>query len=98
MSGQESRLEVEIFGQYYTLKGDVAPEEIMMLARFVNDKMEQLAARNPRLNRTHIAILAALNIAEELKKLREEHDSLVKMLEEPEKKKNKNTKNNQKTP
>lgn len=98
MSKQESRLEVEIFGEYYTLKGDAAPEEIIMLARFVNDKMEQLAARNPRLNRTHIAILAALNIAEELKKLRQEHDSLVRMLEEPEKKKNKKNKNNPKTP
>jgi cell division protein ZapA len=94
MSKQESRLEVEIFGEYYTLKGDLAPEEIMMLARFVHDKMEELADRNPRLNRNHITILAALNIAEELKKIREEHDRLVKMLEEPEKKKNKKNRNN----
>lgn len=89
MSDQKSRVEVEIFGEYYTLKGDAPPEQIMMLARFVNDKMEELFARNPRLNKTHIAILAALNIAEELSKLQEEHDNLVKMLEEPAKRKNK---------
>lgn len=89
MSDQKSRVEVEIFGEYYTLKGDAPPEQIMMLARFVSDKMEELSARNPRLNKTHVAILAALNIAEELSKLQEEHDNLVKMLEEPAKKKNK---------
>ncbi len=85
MAEQVSRVEVEIFGEYYTLKGDLSPEEMLLLAQYVNRKMAQLAGRNSQLSRTQTAVLAALNIAEELQKLQEEHDILVKMLE-PEKK------------
>lgn len=81
MAGQESRVEVEIFGEYYTLKGDSSPEELIMLAHYVNRKMKALAGRNPRLSRTQTAVLAALNIAEELKKLQDEHDNLVGIIE-----------------
>lgn len=88
MAEQESRVEVEIFGDYYTLKGDSSPEQMLMLAQYVNRKMKQLAGRNPKLTRTQTAVLAALNIADELKRLQEEHDNLVRMLE-PEKKNNK---------
>jgi len=85
MAGQENRVEVEIFGEYYTLKGDSSPGQMLALAKLVNRKMRQLAERNPRLTRTQAAVLAALNIAEELKKLQEEYDNLVRLLE-PEKK------------
>ena len=81
MAGQENRVEVEIFGEYYTLKGDSSPEQMRALAKFVNQKMRQLAERNPRLTRTQAAVLAALNIAEEFKKLQEEYDNLVRLLE-----------------
>lgn len=81
MTEQESRVEVEIFGEYYTLKGDCSPEEMSMLAQFVSRRMKQLAGRNPRLTKTQTAVLAALNIAEELRKLQEEHNDLVRMLE-----------------
>ncbi|TEB14279.1 Cell division protein ZapA [Pelotomaculum sp. FP] len=84
MAGQESRVEVEIFGEYYTLKGDSSPEELLMLANYVNRKMKALSGRNPRLSRIQTAVLAALNIAEELKRLQEEHDNLVKIIEPPE--------------
>jgi len=88
MAEQESRVEVEIFGEYYTLKGDGTREEMQALAQFVNRKMVQLAGRNNRLSKSQTAVLAALNIADELKKLQEEHGNLVRMLE-PEKKDNK---------
>ncbi|MDD4237884.1 MAG: cell division protein ZapA [Desulfotomaculaceae bacterium] len=88
MAEQESRVEVEIFGEYYTLKGDSSPEELIMLAHFVNRKMKALSGRNSRLSRTQTAVLAALNIAEELKRLQEEYDNILKIIE-PEKDNNK---------
>lgn len=88
MAEQEYRVEVEIFGDFYTLKGDSSPERMLLLAQYVNRKMKHLAGRNPRLTKAQLAVLAALNIAEEFKKLQEEHENLVKMLE-PEKKNNK---------
>jgi len=88
MAEQDFRVEVEIFGEYYTLKGNSSPEQMLMLAQYVNRKMNKLSGRNARLTKTQTAVLAALNIADELKKLQEEHDNLVRMLE-PEKKNNK---------
>lgn len=81
MAGQESRVEVEIFGEYYTLKGDSSPEKLIMLSHYVNSKMKALSGLNPRLSRTQTAVLAALNIAEELKRLQDEHDNLVRIIE-----------------
>ncbi|OPZ74182.1 MAG: Cell division protein ZapA [Firmicutes bacterium ADurb.Bin456] len=81
MALQESRAEVEIFGDYYIMKGDNSPEQMLILAQYVNRKMKQLAGRNPRLSKTQVAVLAALNIADELMKLREEQESIVKLLE-----------------
>jgi cell division protein ZapA len=85
MASQESRAEVEIFGDYYIIKGDNSPEQMLMLAQYVNRKMKQLAGRNPRLSKTQVAVLAALNIAEEFMKLREEQESIVKLLESEQK-------------
>ncbi|MDD2553781.1 MAG: cell division protein ZapA [Desulfotomaculaceae bacterium] len=81
MTEKVTRIEVEIFGEYYTLKGVSSPEEMMALALYVNRKMIQLATRNTKLSKSQTAVLAALNIADELMKLQEEHDNLVKMLE-----------------
>lgn len=82
---REYRAEVEIFGEYYTLKGDSIPAQMLKVAQFVNNKMKQLAGRNPKLSKSQVAVLAALNLADELIKLREEYENMVRMLE-PEKK------------
>jgi len=82
---QEFRVEVEIFGEYYTLKGDSSPAQMLKVAQYVNHKMRQLAGRNPKLSKSQVAVLAALNMADELIKLREEYENMVRMLE-PEKK------------
>lgn len=81
MTEEVTRVDVEIFGEYYTLKGSNTPEELVALAQYVNRKMKQLSGRNTRLSKAQTAVLAALNIADELKKLQEEHDNMVRMLE-----------------
>lgn len=81
MADRENRLEVEIFGEFYTIVGDSSPDHIMHIVQYVNRRMKQLATRNPRLSRTQVAVLSTLNMAEELLKLQEEHDSLVKIIE-----------------
>ncbi|SFR13854.1 cell division protein ZapA [Desulfoscipio geothermicus] len=88
MSDEQNRVDVEINGVRYTLKGDAAPEEMFKMARHVDEQMKMMLQRNPRLSLYKAAILAALNITEELYELREEYNNLVKMLE-PERKKKK---------
>lgn len=78
----ENRVEVVIFGDRYNLKGEENPEYMQMLASLVDERMREINARNRRLNMSQTAILAALNIADELVKLRNEYQSLVELLEE----------------
>jgi len=80
-AGLEFRVEVEIFGEHYILKGGSSTEQMLAIAQYVNHKMKQLAGRNPRLSRSQVAVLAALNLADELTRLREEYDNLVKILD-----------------
>ncbi|MCG8402480.1 MAG: cell division protein ZapA [Firmicutes bacterium] len=89
MENEQNRVEVEIYGVRYTLKGDAPPETMVGMSRDVDEKMRVVLQRNPKLSLYKAAILTALNLAEELHMLREEYDNLVKMLEPQRKKKNK---------
>ena len=89
MGNEQNRVEVEIYGVRYTLKGDATPETMVGMSRNVDEKMRVVLQRNPKLSLYKAAILTALNLAEELHMLREEYDNLVKMLEPQRKKKNK---------
>lgn len=82
MSRDENKVEVDIFGERYNLKGEESPEYMELLASLVDLKMREINARNPRLNMSQTAILAALNIADELFKLRKDYESLMELLEE----------------
>ena len=66
MDDQKKNLKVYIFGSEYTLKAEAENSEILKIAEYVDQKMREIHAA--KLNRPlhQIAILAALNIAEEL--------------------------------
>lgn len=81
MADTENRVEVEIYNEFYTLKGDASPEYLMMVAQYVDKQMRQAVARNAKLSITKAAVLAAINIADEYYKLQEDYNNLVKMLE-----------------
>ncbi|MGI6412292.1 MAG: cell division protein ZapA [Syntrophomonadaceae bacterium] len=73
---------VDIFNEEYKVTGDENPEYIQMLASYVDRRMRMAQQRNPNLSNTKIAVLTALNLADELNKLQEDYDDLVKTLEE----------------
>ena len=76
---------VEIFGVSYTLREDGATdaERIRELAQRVDRKMREVADRSPSLDAGKIAILAALNLANESSSSSEEAEDgrLVEMVE-----------------
>lgn len=78
---QEIRVQVEIFGEQYTLKGTTSSAQMLQVAQHVDKVMKKLAKRNPRLSRAQVQVLAALNMADELIALREEYENMIKMLE-----------------
>ncbi|MHB0971730.1 MAG: cell division protein ZapA [Thermoanaerobaculia bacterium] len=74
MSGFDDRTTVEIYGQTYNVRGDGDPEYLKELARFVDTRMRDVAAEGATLDPMKIAILAALNIADEYARYRKRQD------------------------
>ncbi|OFV87446.1 MAG: hypothetical protein A3D93_00535 [Acidobacteria bacterium RIFCSPHIGHO2_12_FULL_67_30] len=64
-------LRVEIYGQSYAVGGEVDPAYVEKLARTVDATMRALAAQTDTLDSRRLAVLAALNFADELEQLKE---------------------------
>ena len=82
MDGQKGKALVEIFGETYSLRGDDDPEAIVRIAEFVDDRMKKVARENLRLAPTKVAVLVALNIAEEYLRLEQDYKQLVQMVQD----------------
>lgn len=77
---ESNSVKVTIFGQTYTVNGDAPREYMLQLAEYLNDKMEDVRNTTGISNPAQVAILAALNMADEyfqLKKLKSGTDSEV---------------------
>lgn len=76
-----NRIRVEIYGTEYQLRGKASTEHIRLVAGLVDDKMREIAGNNPRLDLNRLAVLAAVNIADEYMRLRQEYEELLKIME-----------------
>lgn len=76
-----TKVSVEIFNEDYTVRGEENPDYIEMLASYVDRRMKMISQRNPNLTTTKVAVLTSLNLADELNKLQEDYDELVKALD-----------------
>ncbi|MCI0496016.1 cell division protein ZapA [candidate division KSB1 bacterium] len=65
-----SVLKVKIYGTEYPIKGDSELEYIKQVAEYVDLKMREVNKLAPEVSTLKVAILAALNIADELFKER----------------------------
>jgi len=68
-----NRVKVEIYGQSYTLSGDVDEAYVQKLARYVDEKMRQVAEATQTVDSVRVAVLAAMALADELHS--REHDT-----------------------
>jgi cell division protein ZapA len=71
---QNGSVRVEIFDQAYNLRGSDA-EYILKLAEFVDTKMRAVAEATNTIDTARLAVLAALNIADEYHLLKRKQDS-----------------------
>jgi len=78
---QLNRVLVRIFGEDYTIKSPSDSEYIEKVAQKVDKRMKEIARVKPRLSLHQIAVLAALNLADEYLKLEEEYYSLMEEIE-----------------
>jgi len=74
-------LKVNIYGTEYPIRGDVDVEYIRRIAEYVDRKMREVDQNTTAKSSLKVAILAALNIADELFRERDEKAALVRRLE-----------------
>jgi cell division protein ZapA len=73
---------VQIFGQTYTIKGDLDEAYVRELAAYVDDKMQTISQNTTTIDTQKSAVLAALSIADELYSLRKERGNREELLKE----------------
>ena len=76
------RVQVEIFGQMYSIKGKDDPAYIRELAAFIDTKMKEIQKGTGTVDPHRVAILMALTITDELYRLRERYGILEQTSED----------------
>ena len=66
MDNAENLVKVDIYGKEYTVKGQADSTYIESVAEYVDSKMKEVDANVPFESSLRVAILAAMNITDEL--------------------------------
>lgn len=72
---------VQILGQNLSVLSDSADEHVASVVEYVRNKVEDVGKSSGNYNHLGIAILAALNIADEYMKLRNVEENIYNQLE-----------------
>ena len=72
---------IRILGQELSVLSDAEDEQVANVVQFVHKKIEEVLQASDGLKALNVAILAALNISEELLKLRGVNKELCEQLE-----------------
>ena len=75
-------IKVEIYNQTYTVRSDHDPAYIQELADYVNSRMREIAHGTMTVDSLRVAILAALQIADELHMSRREIEATGREIDE----------------
>src|ERR1700674_1436490 len=78
MSGS---VKVQIFGQTYSIQGELDGKYVQKLAKYVDEKMHEIADVTKTVDTQKVAVLAALAIADELHSMQRDlgdHDELLR--------------------
>ena len=73
---------VDIFGQTYPIQGELEEAYIRKIAAYVDEKMRRISEMARTVDTQRVAVLAAISIADELHRLREERGEREEVLKE----------------
>jgi cell division protein ZapA len=74
-------LDVEILGQKLSISSDSDEGYMLRVAGYVDGKMQELLQSKP-VARSNIAVLTALNIADEYHRLKDAHEEMLSKLDQ----------------
>jgi cell division protein ZapA len=69
--------DVEIMGQRFTISSDAEEHYVHRVAGYVDEKMQEALKASRPVAKSNIAMLVALNIADEYHRLKERHDEIL---------------------
>jgi cell division protein ZapA len=81
MPQEQERIQVEILGEIFTVKGEANREEIIRTSNYLNEQLSVLKSRHPNMNAKNLAILGAFNLADEFLRIRKDYEALVSILD-----------------
>lgn len=78
----KNEVHVQIFGTGYTIRGEADQEYIQEVAAYVDRKMREINEKLPVASLAKVAVLASLNLADELFRERREREELRQSVSE----------------
>src|SRR5215207_1954962 len=75
-------LDVEILGQRFTISSEAEEGYMLRVAGYVDGKMQELMQTTKPVAKSNVAMLAALNIADELHRLKDSHEAVLNRLDQ----------------
>ena len=75
---KENSVEIKVFGQIFTVKTDSDETHMQEVARYVNEKIDEIQKKTKSVSSLNVAILTALNIADDFLREREKRVTLLK--------------------
>lgn len=82
MARTQDGIRVEIYDQEYHMRGELDPEYIQKLAKFLDARMRSIAERTHTVDSLRVAILAALNLADEYHQLKAKYEATTKRVDQ----------------
>lgn len=79
---ERKKIDVKINRKKYTIVGTESKEHMELVAKLVNDKMEEIYQANKHLDTTKLAVLTAINTMNDYLKLKADYKDLETLIEE----------------
>ncbi len=78
----KQRVVVDIYNEQYALKSDLSAERVKKLAAYVDKRMKKIGSLQPSLSNSRIAVLVALELADEALNNKNSYDILFEAFKE----------------
>lgn len=80
MKDDKVQVTVKVLDEVYTIRGDEDSQYIFQLAEMVDERMRDVRQQDPYLTHGQVAVLGALNIADQYMKLKRDYEELMELL------------------
>ena len=82
MAKEPQSIRVVIYDQEYFMRGDLNQEYIQKLAQYLDTKMRSIAERTRTVDTLRVAMLAALNVADEYHQLKARYEEVTQHMDQ----------------